>query len=196
MDQDATWYIGKPRPRHHCVRWGPSFPTERGTAPPYFSAHVYCGQMVAHLSNCWAFVQFITVDNYKFQLLRLESLFWRVVLRSREDQSYDLHIRLHFGKPLHMHICVQSKLCVWTCNCTFRSRLTTTCQHCQTVCFHITGQELTLTIFSVFVWWTSLHVNGLGASRLMESTPSTSTWGRIMKLILWLLVFVWLSVSW
>jgi len=28
MDQDATWYGRRPRPRRHCasVRWGPSFP--------------------------------------------------------------------------------------------------------------------------------------------------------------------------
>jgi len=30
-------------------------PPERGTAAP-FSAHVYCGQTVAHLSHCWALV--------------------------------------------------------------------------------------------------------------------------------------------
>jgi len=24
MDQDATWYGGRPRPRRHCVRWGPN----------------------------------------------------------------------------------------------------------------------------------------------------------------------------
>ena len=29
MDQDATWYGDKPRPRPHCVRWGPSSSTER-----------------------------------------------------------------------------------------------------------------------------------------------------------------------
>jgi len=35
------------------VRWGPSFPHDMGTAaPPHFSAHVYCGQTVAHLSIC------------------------------------------------------------------------------------------------------------------------------------------------
>jgi len=40
MDQNTTWYGGKPRPRWHCVRWGPCSPTERGTAaPPHFSAH-------------------------------------------------------------------------------------------------------------------------------------------------------------
>jgi len=40
------WYVGKPRPRRHCVRWGPSSPSEikGGRAPPQFSAHVYCGQ--------------------------------------------------------------------------------------------------------------------------------------------------------
>jgi len=26
MDQDATWYEGKPRPRRHCIRWGSSSP--------------------------------------------------------------------------------------------------------------------------------------------------------------------------
>ena len=36
MDQDATWYRGRPRPRQRCVRWGPSSPTERGIAAPNF----------------------------------------------------------------------------------------------------------------------------------------------------------------
>ena len=45
MDQDATWYGGRPRPRLLCVRWGPCFPKKGGTAaPPHFSVHVYCGQ--------------------------------------------------------------------------------------------------------------------------------------------------------
>jgi len=40
MDQDATGYGDRPRPRRHSVRWGPSCspPTmERGTAAPNFS---------------------------------------------------------------------------------------------------------------------------------------------------------------
>ena len=41
MDQDTTWYSGRPWPRRHCVRWGPSSP-KKGTAQ--FSARVYCGQ--------------------------------------------------------------------------------------------------------------------------------------------------------
>ena len=35
MDQHATWYGSRPRPRRHCVRWGPSYP-KRGTAAPTF----------------------------------------------------------------------------------------------------------------------------------------------------------------
>jgi len=34
MDQDATWYEGRPQPREFCVRWGPN-------PPPKFSAQVY-----------------------------------------------------------------------------------------------------------------------------------------------------------
>jgi len=47
MDQDATWYGGRPRSRTQCVRLGPSFPSpKRGTAPHFLAhlAHVYCGQ--------------------------------------------------------------------------------------------------------------------------------------------------------
>ena len=31
----------------------PALPHEKGHSSPHFSAHVYCGQTVAHLSNCW-----------------------------------------------------------------------------------------------------------------------------------------------
>ena len=36
VDQDATWYGVTPRPRRHCVWWGPSslLHTQRGTAVP------------------------------------------------------------------------------------------------------------------------------------------------------------------
>ena len=33
MDQDATWYGGRPWPRRRCVRWGPP---KKGTAPASF----------------------------------------------------------------------------------------------------------------------------------------------------------------
>jgi len=43
-DQDATWYGGRPRPKRHCARWGPSSPPQKGGRAPKFLAHVYCGQ--------------------------------------------------------------------------------------------------------------------------------------------------------
>jgi len=47
--QTAAWInmplgTGRPRPRPHCVTWGPSSPSpKRGTAAPQFLAHVCCG---------------------------------------------------------------------------------------------------------------------------------------------------------
>ena len=34
MQQDTTWYGGRPQPRRHCVRWGSSSP--KGAQPPNF----------------------------------------------------------------------------------------------------------------------------------------------------------------
>ena len=44
MDQDATWQRDRPRPKQHCVRWGPSPPFPKGLNPPRFLANVCCGQ--------------------------------------------------------------------------------------------------------------------------------------------------------
>ena len=46
VDQDATWYGGRSRPRPLCVKWGSRSPSpKKGTEPPSkFSAPVYCGQ--------------------------------------------------------------------------------------------------------------------------------------------------------
>ena len=44
MDQDATWYGGRPRPWPHCVRWGPSSPSKGHVQALQFLAHVCCGQ--------------------------------------------------------------------------------------------------------------------------------------------------------
>ena len=34
MDQDATWYGGRPLPRQHCFRWEPSSPHGKGHSSP------------------------------------------------------------------------------------------------------------------------------------------------------------------
>ena len=51
-----NWYAGRSRPRPHCARWEPSSPSPKRGCNPQFSADVYCGQTVAHLSYCWALV--------------------------------------------------------------------------------------------------------------------------------------------
>jgi len=43
MHQNTTWYGGRPQPRRHCVRWGPSFPPPKGHSPQ-FSSNVRCSQ--------------------------------------------------------------------------------------------------------------------------------------------------------
>ena len=48
MDQDATWYGGRPRLRRHCVGWEPSSPPKNGIATQ-FLAHVYCGQTAVRI---------------------------------------------------------------------------------------------------------------------------------------------------
>jgi len=40
MDQGATWYRGRPRPRRLCVRWGPSPPPKKGVEPPIFGPYL------------------------------------------------------------------------------------------------------------------------------------------------------------
>jgi len=51
MDQDATWYVARPRPMRLCVRWGIRSPSPKGGGrtggAPKFSAHVYCAQTAA-----------------------------------------------------------------------------------------------------------------------------------------------------
>jgi len=49
MDQDATWYGGRPRPMPHCVRSGNSSPLPKGHSPHQFLAHICCGQTAGWL---------------------------------------------------------------------------------------------------------------------------------------------------
>jgi len=50
MDEDATWYEGRPRPRSQCVRRGPSS-TRKGHSTPSFRPMSIVAA-VAHLSYC------------------------------------------------------------------------------------------------------------------------------------------------
>jgi len=92
MDQDATWYGGRPLPRPHCVRWGLSSipPRKQGHSSPHFSAHVYFGQTVAHRSNCWALVQLVMV---RFRLYWVDSALpgIRAVRLDGSEQTVMMH---------------------------------------------------------------------------------------------------------
>jgi len=45
IDQYGSCHGGRPQPRRHCVRWGPSLIPQKGAQPPaQFSAHIYRGQ--------------------------------------------------------------------------------------------------------------------------------------------------------
>jgi len=55
MDEDATWYGSRPRPRPHCVRRGPRSPSPVKTAqqpPTLFGPWLLWPCTVAHLSYC------------------------------------------------------------------------------------------------------------------------------------------------
>jgi len=42
MDQDATWYGGRPWPKWHCIRWGPNstHPKRHSNRPHFFGAYL------------------------------------------------------------------------------------------------------------------------------------------------------------
>jgi len=72
MDQDATWYGGRSRPHG-----------KGHSSPPPFSVHLYCGEMVAHLSNCWALVAL----NRQFHVMTWQYCIWPRL----EKLSHGLH---------------------------------------------------------------------------------------------------------
>jgi len=74
MDQDATWYGGRPRLGDIVLDGDPAphGKTHSTIAAPHFSAHVYCGETVAHLSNCWALVTIAIMEN-TFNIKYLEN---------------------------------------------------------------------------------------------------------------------------
>jgi len=53
----------------HIVLDGNPVGTQRPhSSPSHFSVHVYCGQTVARLSNCWALVKILSVADLAVNL--------------------------------------------------------------------------------------------------------------------------------
>jgi len=49
IDQDATWYGGRLRPRPHCASWAPNSHSPKRGHSPQFSIHVCCGQTAGRI---------------------------------------------------------------------------------------------------------------------------------------------------
>ena len=72
MDEDATWYGSRSRPRPHCTRRDPSS-RDRGTAASPSSVRVYCSHG-RHLSYCCAIVTYSTLYTFSVLLNNAKSL--------------------------------------------------------------------------------------------------------------------------
>jgi len=49
MDQDATWYGARPRPRRLVLDWDPAPLPKNDAQPPKFLAHFYCDQTAGRI---------------------------------------------------------------------------------------------------------------------------------------------------
>ena len=58
MHHDTIWYVG------NIVLNGDPAPPKRGIAPQ-FSAHVYCGQMLAHITTAELLFKLPLLDNFR-----------------------------------------------------------------------------------------------------------------------------------
>jgi len=56
INQDATWYGGRPRPGPHCCRWQLSCPPQGAQQPPLFGPCLLWPNGRPSLSYCWALV--------------------------------------------------------------------------------------------------------------------------------------------
>jgi len=87
MDQDATWYGGRTRPRPHCVRWGPSSPSpKRGRASsPIFGPCLFWpngwmdqdGNWHGQATLCYIWNQLPSPKNGQSPLIFGPSLLWQ-----------------------------------------------------------------------------------------------------------------------
>ena len=54
IDEDSTWYGGRPRPKRHCVRWGPnSALPKKGAEPPIFGPYLLWPNRCMNQDTTW-----------------------------------------------------------------------------------------------------------------------------------------------
>ena len=130
MDQDATWYRGRPWPRRRCVRWRPSSAlSKKGTEPPpQFSAHVYCGQTAGCIKMPLGMEVDLSPEDFVFDGDPAPSpkrgqspspIFGPCLLRPNGCMDQDA--TWYGGRPRPRRLCVRwgpsrNSLCVYTVN--------------------------------------------------------------------------------
>jgi len=82
MDHDSTWYGGRPRPRRHCVRWGPSCP-QRGTAPIFGPCLLWPNECPSQLlmSTCFLLAYIVcdlVTSSLPVDSVRAVVIVWRI----------------------------------------------------------------------------------------------------------------------
>jgi len=83
MDQDATRTEVGLGPGHIVLDGDPAPPPLKGHSSPHLYAHVYCGPLVAHLSNCCALIAQLTAESH-YTLQRAAPFPSKLPLRMRD----------------------------------------------------------------------------------------------------------------
>jgi len=116
MDQDATWYGGRPRRRPHCVicvRWGPIPPRKRHRSPaPFLSMSIAARRsMTYHTVNVCSMI-----DHHWTVITRLDlSMLLLALLTERFVFCVSVSIADHFsgpGRAIGACVCVCLSVCV------------------------------------------------------------------------------------
>ena len=99
MDQDVTWREGRPRPRPHCVTWGPSSPP-KGDSPPIFGpcqlwTNGHPSQLL--LNICLLFHKQPQANTTIRDLLIVPVMYSFVMLRNFGKQAFSLY---HMNKTV------------------------------------------------------------------------------------------------
>ena len=63
VNEDAAWYGSRPRPRPHCVKWGPGSPGKGAQQPPLYCGHGRPSQIGLLLSSCLPIVGTLTLKH-------------------------------------------------------------------------------------------------------------------------------------
>jgi len=76
MDEDATWYESRPRPRPHCIRRGPSYPRKGHSSPPLFGPYLLWPRLPISATAELLYI----VTSFTYRVDRYKKLIYRDLL--------------------------------------------------------------------------------------------------------------------